>query len=188
MRLFERALRRAHLPVAMSQGFNPRPRMSLPAPLSVGIEGHNEVLDFELDQWVRPDEVGQRLAAQLPRGIRLNSLRNLPSKPDRRPSHLSYRVELLQGHPVNEDAVREALGAERLIVERRRDEEVKPVDIRPFIDRIRIEGGTIHFLLRVTDHGTARPEEVLEALGCKRGVHYPADSVERTHVNLSSSG
>ena len=186
MRLCERALRRAHLPVAMSQGFNPRPRISLPASLGVGISGRNEVLDFELDEWVRPDEVRRRLAAQLPDGIELKSLQTPPSKPDRRPTQHSYSIPLLEDHPVTEESVRELLAAERLLVHRRREGRVKTLDIRPFIERIRCEDGEIRLLLRVTEQGTARPEEVLEALGCKPGVHYLKGAIQRTHVNLSS--
>jgi radical SAM-linked protein len=187
MRLFERALRRTHLPVAMSEGFNPRPRISLPASLSVGISGRSEVLDFELDEWIRPDEVMQRLAAELPDGIELKSLQNPSSKPDRCPTQLSYMIPLLEGHPVAEEGVRELLAAEQVLVRRRRKGKVKELDIRPFIERIRCEEGAIRLLLRATEHGTARPEEVLEALGCRPGVHYLRGAVQRTHVNLSSA-
>ena len=186
MRLCERALRRAHLPVAMSEGFNPRPRISLPASLGVGISGCNEVLDFELDEWVRPDEVMRRLAAQLPDGIELKSVQNLPSKPDRCPTQHSYRIPLLEGHPVTEESVRELLAAERLLVRRRSKGRIKTLDIRPFIERIRCEDGAILLLLRATEQGTARPEEVLEALGCRPGVHYLRGAMQRTHVSLSS--
>ena len=57
MRLFERALRRAQLPVATSEGFHPRPRISLPMPLSVGFTGHSEVADVGLREWMRPEEL-----------------------------------------------------------------------------------------------------------------------------------
>ena len=48
MRTFERALRRTGLPLRMSEGFNPRPRLSFPAALPVGIEGLNEIMEFDL--------------------------------------------------------------------------------------------------------------------------------------------
>ena len=107
MRLFERALRRASLPVAMSRGYNPRPQISLPAPLGVGIRGENEVLDFELSEWVRPEEVKRTLSSHLPEGIELRSLRTVPSKPDRQPRELSYRVPLHEGHPVTPAALQQ---------------------------------------------------------------------------------
>ena len=46
LRTFIRALRRAGIPVAYSQGFNHVPRLTFAAPLAVGMEGRNEYLDF----------------------------------------------------------------------------------------------------------------------------------------------
>jgi len=186
-RLFERALRRAHLPLAMSRGFNPRPQMSLPAPLGVGIKGCNEVLDFELSQWVRPEEVRRRVATQLPKGIAIESLQNVASKPCRRPKRFSYRIPVLEGHPVTQGCIEDLLARETVTVPRRGKGTVKTVDIRPFIQEVRLEGSQVHVLLSVTDHGTARPGEVVLALGCRAGEHYFEGTIERTQVNLSPS-
>lgn len=55
MRLFQRAFKRAGLPLKHTQGFNPKPSVSIALPLSVGIESGCELLDFDLDsefsQW-----------------------------------------------------------------------------------------------------------------------------------------
>ena len=93
---------------------------------------------------------------------------------------------MLEGHPVTEESVQGLLAAERLLVRRRRKGRIKELDIRPFIERIRCENGAILLLLRAMEQGTARPEEVLEALGCRPGVHYLKGAMKRTHVSLSS--
>ena len=49
MRLFQRAFKRAGLPLTHTQGFNPRPSVSIALPLSVGVESRCELLDFDLD-------------------------------------------------------------------------------------------------------------------------------------------
>ena len=49
MRLFQRAFKRAGLPLTHTQGFNPRPSVSIALPLSVGVESVCELLDFDLD-------------------------------------------------------------------------------------------------------------------------------------------
>jgi len=187
MRLFERALRRARLPVAMSQGFNPRPELSLPAPLGVGIAGCNEVLDFALREWRRPEQVRSQLEAQLPEGIRIVSLQNAPTKQDRRPRELSYRVPLMPGHPVTPACIEQVLSTRELVSHRQGGGKDKTVDIRPYIAQVRLQGSDLLLLLRCTERGTARPQEVLEALGCRAGVHYLPSALARTHVNLSSS-
>jgi radical SAM-linked protein len=186
MRLFERALRRAQLPVAMSEGFNPRPRMSFPMALGVGISGSNEVADVALSEWVRPDDVRARLQAQLPDGIGVLSAEVIPSNASRQPVELVYRAPLLPGHSVTEDAIRALLAREGLTACRESKEGPKQVDIRPFVKALRLEDGALLILLRYTERGTARPQEVLGALGCREGLDYLASDIERTHVRLPS--
>lgn len=70
MRLFQRAFKRAGLPLTHTQGFNPRPSVSIALPLSVGVESQCELLDFELDGMELPfGEILRRLNACLVEGI-----------------------------------------------------------------------------------------------------------------------
>lgn len=85
MRLFQRAFKRADLHLTHTQGFNPRPSVSIALPLSVGVESVCELLDFDLeDEHVALEEIGQRLNAALVKDIRVkqvyedgNKLKNL---------------------------------------------------------------------------------------------------------------
>lgn len=70
MRLFQRAFKRAGLLLKHTQGFNPRPSVSIALPLSVGIESRCELLDFELDgASASPEEIRDRLNAALVSGV-----------------------------------------------------------------------------------------------------------------------
>ena len=72
MRLFQRAFKRAGLQLTHTQGFNPRPSVSIALPLSVGIESQCELLDFDLDsQTVSNVEIQARLNSALVEGIRV---------------------------------------------------------------------------------------------------------------------
>lgn len=72
MRLFQRAFKRAGLPLTHTQGFNPRASVSIALPLSVGIESSCELLDFELDgQEIPCDEIRRRLNSALIDGIKV---------------------------------------------------------------------------------------------------------------------
>lgn len=72
MRLFQRSFKRAGLPLTHSQGFNPRPTVSIALPLSVGVESACELLDFELDGIQVPsDEIHNKLNAALPDGVKV---------------------------------------------------------------------------------------------------------------------
>jgi len=69
MRLLMRALRRADLPLRLSEGFNPHPRVSLQRALKLGLESEEEVGSVILREFVKPEEFRTRFQAQLPEGI-----------------------------------------------------------------------------------------------------------------------
>lgn len=72
MRVFQRAFKRAGLPLTHTQGFNPRPSVSIALPLSVGTESYCELLDFDLDgEKVSCDEICERLNSALIEGVRV---------------------------------------------------------------------------------------------------------------------
>ncbi|MCL5038602.1 MAG: TIGR03936 family radical SAM-associated protein, partial [Firmicutes bacterium] len=74
-RLMERALRRAELPIAYSQGFNPHPRMVFGAALAVGTESEAEYADFFLRRDISPGEFQKRLNEALPEGVAVSEVR-----------------------------------------------------------------------------------------------------------------
>ncbi len=72
MRLFQRAFKRAGLPLTHTKGFNPRPSVSIAMPLSVGVESQCELLDFELEGVALScDEIQNRLNEKLIEGVRV---------------------------------------------------------------------------------------------------------------------
>lgn len=66
MRVFERAIRRANLPIVMSKGFNPHPKLSIPLALSVGIIGRDEILELDLQKSIPSEVLVKSLGLQLP--------------------------------------------------------------------------------------------------------------------------
>ena len=71
MRLWERALRRAQIPLAYSEGFNPHPRISLAAPLPVGVTSEAELMDVFTIKWVSPHWFATMINEQLPPGMEI---------------------------------------------------------------------------------------------------------------------
>ena len=75
MRLFQRAFKRAGLLLTHTQGFSPRPSVSIALPMSVGVQSHCELLDFELDgDAVSYEEIKERLNETLVDGIRIREI------------------------------------------------------------------------------------------------------------------
>jgi len=74
MRLFMRALRRADLPVKLTQGFTPHPKLSIKRALKLGIESENEEASIVLKEQVSPEEFKERLQKQFPQGIEIKNV------------------------------------------------------------------------------------------------------------------
>ena len=69
MRLFMRSLRRAGLPLKISEGFNPHPKLSIARALKLGLESEHEEARIVLREFVKPQDFKTRLQMQLPQGI-----------------------------------------------------------------------------------------------------------------------
>ncbi len=174
-RAFERAIRRARLPLAYTQGFNPQPRLQFAAALPVGFTSCGEVADVFLNEEMQPAELLERLAAALPPGIRpLHAepvLRTLPSLQ----SHVAtarYRIEVESGDDpaAFEASLRGFLARGEALRERRRGKERARYDLRPLVLDLDYEGeitGGHSFvaLMRCSAGATGRPDEMLAELG-----------------------
>lgn len=71
MRLFMRALRRADLPLKITEGFNPHPKFSIKRALKLGLESDNEEATVVLTELITPEEFRDKLQRQLPEGIEI---------------------------------------------------------------------------------------------------------------------
>lgn len=139
LRLFQRAFKRAGLPLTHSHGFNPRPSVSIALPLSVGVESGCELLDFELDGAEVPcEEIARRLNAALVDGVQVLAVYETGRKL-RELSHLLCQVELEYDHGIPAGAVEqvEALfRRESLILDKKGKNGVTQQDIIPMIRRL----------------------------------------------------
>lgn len=184
MRLFERALRRAQIPFSMSRGFNPRPRLSFPLALGLGIKGLDEILELELDEWITLDEVTKMLKPQLPDGIEISSTEMVQPQDNARPMDVVYMVIFEKSKPPDIVAIKELLDRKTINVIRSGSKGRKSVDLRPSIINITsIENGLI-FHIRIKKEGIARPEEILSLLGARPDTDII--KIIRTNVNLTS--
>ena len=169
MRCLERMLRRAGLPVAYTQGFNPRPKVTFALALALGIEGCREVLDLEFDEPMEPSEVLRRLAAEAPPGF--DFLEAEATGPGRaaRVVAASYRLLIPKDHRDRAcAAVADLLSRESLPYTRHRPDRTVELDLRPFVLGARLAAdGVLELRMKIAPEGSARPEEVIDALGLK---------------------
>ncbi|MGD1917612.1 MAG: TIGR03936 family radical SAM-associated protein, partial [Pleurocapsa sp.] len=80
VRLFDRAIRRAALPISFTGGYHPGPKISIANALSLGITSNGEIVDFELTQEIEPEEFRTRLAEQLPDNVPIYKIEEVDVK------------------------------------------------------------------------------------------------------------
>lgn len=168
MRLFERAVRRADIPIGMSQGFNPRPKMSFPMALALGAEGVDEVVELELSRWVAPSRLQENLQAQLPPGLVIISVEPIAPKNPSRVEELVYRIEGDISDEITREKIDEFLTGEKFQILREKKCGQRLFNLRSSIVSIALEDGAILLRLKPSEEGMARPDEVLSALGQKK--------------------
>lgn len=157
MRLFQRAFKRAGLPLTHTQGFNPRPSVSIALPLSVGVESCCELLDFELDGEKVPCEmIRDKLNEQLVSGIRVREVYEEGAQKLKNLALLDCVVTLEYDSGVPAGAVEklnELFGREEVLVEKKsKSSGIQDQNIIPMIRAMEItqtDGGTVELKARV---------------------------------------
>ena len=184
-KLWERAARRAELPLAYSQGFHPQPKMNIAAALPLGFSSRCEVLDMRLEHDIQLDGLVEKLQATLPTGIQVT---NVESVDERAPTlqtqvvSAEYEVSLAeagfpQGDVIGSEVKRkiESVLESESIVRTRREKEY---DLRPLIEALDLLDGKIFMKLAALEGATGRPEEVWDMLG----IAFEDTRIERTRL------
>jgi len=193
IRLWQRALHRARIPLAYSEGFSPHPRISLAAPLPIGVTSEAELMDIYCSKLVSPHFFIGAVSQQLPPSIEILQVYpialTLPSLQSQ-VRYAEYKVEVeTEKEPKEiESAITSLLSAKHLPWQHQRDTGPRSYDLRALIDNLRLIDWhrpycTIDMRLRCDSSGSGRPEQVSLALGF---THHP-QLIHRTKLILRTS-
>lgn len=188
MRAWERIVRRADLPMAYSQGFNPRPKLAFASALSVGHTGRAEVLDIEMRRRAQPETLPAQLEPQLPVGFALHTAREVPLRAPSIQSQLRYAIyrvslSVRQSADVLRAELDRLLSARELPRQRTVKGKVREYDLRPLIHDLWYDcpADGEHVVGMVLVHGNTgagRVDEVADELGMLEDLR----AVERTRL------
>ena len=170
MRLFQRAFKRAGLPLTHTQGYNPRPSVSIALPLSVGVESGCELLDFDLDGMdVSCDEICHKLNQALVEGIRVLQVYEDGAKI----KHLALLRSVLtleydNGVPAGaEEALRQLLSRPSLVVEKKGKNGIVDQDLIPMLRQFAVSAGEREVSIEVLaccQNPTLNPMQIVAAV------------------------
>ena len=183
MRLFERALRRSGLPLRMTEGYNPHPVVSFPTALGLGLESVDEVLEFELTSWTAPRQIEKLLGEQLPEGIGIVSAETFDRKARSCVAYVEYEATCPGQGARMPEGIRAFLELKTCPVERPSDKGSKTVEIRQHALAVESDGDRAFLRIKVTDQGTAKPEEILRAIGVTVG---PAVRIRKSYSEVGT--
>lgn len=193
--LFQRALVRAELPLAFSGGFNPRPRLSIPLPRSVGTQSSVERICAGLAtaDTLDPSGVLRCLQSQLPSGCRLTGLQLIEGKAAFHATGVRYRFTVAQS--LNADQLQHLKSCQEVLasgqpveIQRYRAKKRKweVFDLAPFVEQLSVSEDCVEVACHVSQSGTVRIDEMMNWMGLT--VEMLAEPVCRTAVQWRAKG
>lgn len=185
MRLLERALRRSGLRMKLSEGFNPRPCLSFPAALALGVESRSEIVEVELVEWISPSRALQLLGGELPEGLKVLRAESVTYGEKAEVSKAHYSVKLGRVPAGLPGKIEEFMRASAVPFDRATKSGNKRIDIRGFVRSVQLDGDTLQMELSVSPAGSVRPEEVLEAMLREPPMTLAPLAITRTCLELA---
>ena len=190
MRYFQKAIRRAEIPIAFTSGYSPHMIMSFANPLGVGLTSDGEYFDIELTESIASKEAVRRLNEQMVDGMEIVSFVQIPD--DKKSKGMSivagadYLSSVKNGSLPEDLAEKlEAFYAQNEIcVVKKTKKSEKEVDIRPMIYKLECRDGKIHMPVAAGSVQNLKPELVTEAF--VRYLGMDAEKVTFTHHRLET--
>ncbi|MBZ0272253.1 TIGR03936 family radical SAM-associated protein, partial [bacterium] len=165
--IVHRAVHRARLPIAYTQGFHKQPRVAFGPPLSAGIESRDEPFDLLLTEPLDTNDLGARLASEMPERL---AVHDVESRAAREPSLFDTTVasilhaQLPDADEKTDRAIRAFADAETWPIEVRRKRKAKSIDARAFVSDIERTATGVRFRLRFDSKGSLSPWLALSAM------------------------
>ncbi|WP_456408893.1 TIGR03960 family B12-binding radical SAM protein [Caldithrix abyssi] len=161
LRIFERAFRRAKIEVAYSEGFNPRPKISFAQPLALGVQSVAEYFDVEIKGGFN-GRLAEKLNPLLPEGLKIVHAHQIHEKV----RSLSEAIDITEYEIVVLDQnvdlaevdrrLRKMRRAVSIVMQKRVKGQLKPVNVRPYVDEIRRRGKRILIKVRTIERRSLR--------------------------------
>ncbi|MEQ8189619.1 MAG: TIGR03960 family B12-binding radical SAM protein [Candidatus Eremiobacterota bacterium] len=168
IRIMERAVRFTGLPVAFSQGFNPKPKIALGPPLSSGIESYSEWGDIVMAQPVDTELFQKEINRFLPEGMKVLQCSIIPLKSPALNAMIKIGVYSIECSG-EKDKIEDFLKQDEILFKKVRKKGTKTIDIKPLIKKLEIrevnnDKISMELWINMEEGGTIKPQEVIKVM------------------------
>ncbi|GFN34492.1 TIGR03936 family radical SAM-associated protein [Tepidimicrobium xylanilyticum] len=206
MRLFQRAFRRAQIPIKYSEGFNPQPKFSIANPLALGIESIEEYMDMELYEKIPVDEFINRMNKEMPKGIKIidakyiKDTKAIASLISWSYYRISFEVANIHKREELDNLLKEFLSEEKIVIKKTKQKNKRVIEkeqnIRPLIGNVVLENfivdnvsnsqakATINCMLKAGDKGNLKPMDFIKALSEHFNLDIDFDNIDIKRLSL----
>lgn len=203
MRYFQKAIRRAEIDIAYTEGFSPHMILSFAAPLGVGLTSNGEYADIQLKTSIPSTKAVKRLNAVMAEGMEIVSFRRIPEEKASNAMSLvaraDYTVSFRAGYepPAGWEAQCNAFYQKTSIpVVKKTKKSEREMDLKPLIYELFAENGSIFMSLSAGSTDNIKPELVMEAFCREIGFEMKEFSLlinreeiyDKNHVSLEELG
>jgi radical SAM-linked protein len=174
IQVFSRACRRAGIPVAYSQGFNPKPSMVFGAPAAMGMTSDSEIMDIELNTQMQCDELKATLNANLPSGFRVLDCRLKETKSNImalvKASSYEIKLSYETSYSRLKKVVEDIMTSTEVVVPKKTKSGINDTNIRNMIYYIQLKGqdeeqpASLSMMLTSGNEGSLKPELLMGAM------------------------
>ncbi len=188
LRMFQRAVKRAELPVSYSLGFNPHMLIGFACALPTGALSEAEYAEIKLDKDVSAQEISDRLNRVMPLGCRVILTAILP---DEYPSLMAvvnaaeYRIDIKQrsADSLLTELVNDVCASNQIIINKKTKKGIKPTNIRPMIKQISYSDGAMRCKLDAGNNANLRPDSLMQYFSDRLDC-FPDYTITRTALYI----
>lgn len=146
LRVMDRLLRRSGVPIKYSQGFHPRPKISLGNPISLGTEAFNEPMDIELREDMTNDELMKRLNSKSVLGFEFTKVIDIDGKTSIADEYKEMRYEIT-GDPSSLEKLYNLLSQDEILLIKEKKGKVETKNLKPRIKFFEKKGDMINLVI-----------------------------------------
>ena len=170
MRYFQKAFRRAHIPVSYSKGYSPHQILSFTSPLGIGLTSDAEYMDMELEECPEPERMVDWINSQMNDEIRVKDFVLLPD--DSKPSMAMLagcdylvalkpdKVSVFRDRADMELVLADFLAQPEIKVTKQTKRSEKEIDLRPNIYKMEVRENGFFYMLASASSNYTKPEMV----------------------------